>query len=193
MNRIFLIADILLMILALTFGVKLYYTFAHKGDPTSIVEIQNPDSGSSGTGKVRPLAFYNPIMDRNLFNTKEGNPKKVEAIKFDNLDKTKLKLKLWGTVYSEGEGRYAVIEDSLKRRQNLYRIGDEIQNATVKMILREKVVLNVRGKDEILEIEKITSGPKRRPKPLKPAPRRPRPKKPNPPPPSVPVEEPQVK
>jgi general secretion pathway protein C len=47
-----------------------------------------------------------------------------------------------------------VIEEAGKREQNLYRIGDTVQDASLKMILREKVVLNVSGKDEVLEIEK---------------------------------------
>ena len=33
-------------------------------------------------------------------------------------------------------------------------MGDNIQNATLKLILREKVVLSVKGRDEVLEIEK---------------------------------------
>ena len=36
-------------------------------------------------------------------------------------------------------------------------MGDTVQNATVKMILREKVILSVNGKDEILEIEHARS------------------------------------
>lgn len=38
---------------------------------------------------------------------------------------------------------YAVIEEAKTRKQNLYRVGDTVENATVKMVLREKVVLNV--------------------------------------------------
>jgi general secretion pathway protein C len=66
-------------------------------------------------------------------------------------------LKLWGTVSGSSAEAFAVIEDPAKRMQNLYRVGDTVQDATVKMILREKVVLNVKGQDEILEIEKTVS------------------------------------
>src|SRR5690606_36532684 len=38
----------------------------------------------------------------------------------------------------------------------LFRVGDSIQSATLAIILREKVVLNVNGMDEILEMEKTT-------------------------------------
>ena len=36
-------------------------------------------------------------------------------------------------------------------------MGDTVENATVKMILREKVILSVNGQDEILEIEHARS------------------------------------
>ncbi len=101
-----------------------------------------------------PLATYNPIFDRNLFDTKatvEAAPKTVDV---EDLEQTSLQLKLWGTVTGPPEEAYAVIEEGGKREQNLFRVGDSIQNATVKLILREKIILNVEGKDEILEIEK---------------------------------------
>jgi general secretion pathway protein C len=66
-----------------------------------------------------------------------------------------LKLKLWGTVTGQNGRAYAVIEDTKTRQQNLYHIGDSIQNAVVKLILREKVVLNVDDRDEILAMEEI--------------------------------------
>jgi general secretion pathway protein C len=66
-----------------------------------------------------------------------------------------LKLKLWGTVTGQNGRAYAVIEDTKTRRQDLYHAGDTIQNAVVKLILREKVVLNVDDRDEILAMEEI--------------------------------------
>ena len=48
----------------------------------------------------------------------------------------------------------------MKKKQNLYRAGDSIQNATVKKILEKRVILNVDGHSEILEMEKIRSAKK---------------------------------
>ena len=70
-----------------------------------------------------------------------------------SLKETELKLKLWGTVAGEGRRAYAVIEDTKTREQSLYRTGDSIQDATLKLILRQKVVLSVNGQDEILGME----------------------------------------
>jgi general secretion pathway protein C len=76
-------------------------------------------------------------------------------VDLEKLKQTELKLKLWGTVTGQKERAYAVIEDTKTRQQNLYHAGDNIQNAVVKLILREKVVLNVDDRDEILAMEEI--------------------------------------
>lgn len=107
-----------------------------------------------------PLSNYGTIVERNLFNTKTGSIRQPEKIDIESLEHTDLKLKLLGTVTGAKKEAYAVIEDASVRRQNLYRIGDTIQNATLKMILREKVVLHVNDKDEILNIEKVSSSQK---------------------------------
>ena len=107
--------------------------------------------------ETQPLTYYNPIIERDLFLTKivpkSNNPE--NALDIDTLEETHLKLKLWGTVSGSAESAYAVIEDTQKREQNLYRVGDVIQEATLKAIFRERVVLDVNGKDEILSMEKI--------------------------------------
>lgn len=114
---------------------------------------------------LRPLSHYNAIVTRNLFKTKAtaaAAPQPV--VNVEELEQTNLKLKLWGTVSGTSAEAFAVIEDPRKRIQHLYRVGDTVQDATVKMILREKVVLTVKGQDEILEIEKAVSrGGKLRP------------------------------
>lgn len=104
-----------------------------------------------------PLSYYKAVIERNLFNTKIKTGQQPK-LNIETLKPTDLKLKLFGTVTGDKNKAYAVIEETEKRRQNLYRIGDTIQNASIKMILREKVVLRVNGKDEILGIEEVSSG-----------------------------------
>jgi general secretion pathway protein C len=96
-------------------------------------------------------------MERNIFNAsnKEEAAPVAEKVDIDTLKETELKLKLWGTVTGQNGQAYAVIEDTKSREQNLYRAGDSIQNAFVKLILREKVVLRVDERDEILAMEEI--------------------------------------
>ena len=116
------------------------------------------------TRTIRPLSAYRAIISRNLFNTPEitqKGPLPEAASKSEkevaDLKPTELKLKLWGTVTGDRKKAYAVIEEVRKRKQSLYKEGDTIQGAIVKRILREKVVLTVNGKDEILAMEKKSS------------------------------------
>ena len=67
--------------------------------------------------------------------------------------KTSLNLRLWGTITGSDISAYAIIEDTTTGKQTLYKAGDKIQNATVDIILRQKVVLKVGDHLEILEIE----------------------------------------
>ena len=121
--------------------------------PSAQTDYQNSSAG------VQPIAYYKPIFERDLFKTGKAAeaPSTGPAIDPDSLEKTQLNLKLWGTVSGNQDQAYAVIEDTQKREQNLYRVGDTVQNATVKMVLREKVVLSVNGKDEALTMEELDS------------------------------------
>lgn len=114
---------------------------------------------AQATLENKPLTHYQVVTERDLFGTKTApaNQAPKNTVDIETLEETQLKLKLWGTVSGSAESAYAVIEDTQKREQNLYRVGDVIQQAELKAILREKVVLAVNGKDEILSMEKLQS------------------------------------
>ncbi|MFO7713374.1 type II secretion system protein GspC [Desulfosarcina sp.] len=105
-----------------------------------------------------PLSAYNAVLERNLFKTGSESTPQQQQVDVESLEETKLNLKLWGTVSGSSDGTYAVIEDVKTREQNLYRAGDSIQTATVKEIFREKVILGVNGKDEVLQMQELESG-----------------------------------
>jgi general secretion pathway protein C len=98
------------------------------------------------------LNSYNVISKRNLFGTK-GKEVKEREIDLENLEKTDLNLALHGTVVRGGTLDYAVIEEKDKRKQGLFRVGDEVAGAEISRIMRGKVVLSVEGRDEILIME----------------------------------------
>jgi general secretion pathway protein C len=105
----------------------------------------------------KPLNSYRIIARRDLFQTRKDAVPSAgqDGVDLTDLGETKLNLKLWGTVTGDPQQSYAVIENTQDRQQNLYRVGDSIQNATLKMILRNKVVLTYNGRDEMLAMEKI--------------------------------------
>jgi general secretion pathway protein C len=158
LNRYITLINFILIGGVIYFGVNAFYrVMAIRLDPGQPV-LSDPSSAPAPIEQdIPPLSHYAPIGGRNLFKTSAKSDPKASPIDPDTLKKTELKLKLWGTVVGLKDQTYAVIEESKTRKQNLYREGDTIQNATVKVVLREKVVLNVDGKDEVLEIEKVQS------------------------------------
>ena len=158
MSRYFTIANIFLIAMGSYFSVNAFYKVAtapfDHALPSSVAtkQVVSPKDVTR-----HPLSYYMPVTERNLFNTKTETAQQPK-LNIETLKPTDLKLKLFGTVTGDINKAYAVIEETEKRRQNLYRIEDTIQNASIKMILREKVVLRVNGKDEILGIEEVPSG-----------------------------------
>ncbi|MFP4306038.1 MAG: type II secretion system protein GspC [Desulfococcaceae bacterium] len=154
-----------LNILFLTAAVYLGVTAFYK---TVTARMETGETFRTGTATAdrptetaaQPLAHYAAIADRNLFKTGDASaPPKAEETKpeppsAEPLQETQLRLKLWGTVTGDGDGdrTYAVIEEPRKREQNLFRIGDTLEGAKVKEILREQVILTVNGQDEVLRM-----------------------------------------
>ena len=158
-QRYFTITNFLLITVGVYLCVSAFYTFvtARLGYDISSGVTANPASSTPVEQSHSPLADYAAIAKRNIFNSSDQEqaaaPVVEEKLNLEELKQTDLKLKLWGTVTGQNEGDYAVIEDAKAREQNLYRAGDTIQNAVVKLILREKVVLKVGANDEILAME----------------------------------------
>jgi len=71
----------------------------------------------------------------------------------ETLEKTSLDLKLLGTIILEPQGGFAIIQEGRKKKQKRYQKGDTVQNALVKAVLREKVILSYKGRDEVLLME----------------------------------------
>ncbi len=161
MKRYFAALNILLIAVIVYFSVKAFYKVATadlNNAPSREVTTRHVISSEDVT--VHPMPYYRTIVERNLFNSKKGAEQHTERVDIETLEPTDLKLKLLGTVSGNNKKSYAVIEDTAKKHQDLYRIGDSIQNATLKMILREKVILRVNGKDEILNIEEASGSRK---------------------------------
>ena len=114
-------------------------------------------------GESTSLDEYRVIADRNLFGSQDEAQKKAkveEPVKEDleAIEPTTLKIALLGTVAGDRQHAYAVIEETDKRKQGLYKTGDSIKGAMVKKILRGKVILRVGDKDEMLAMKEPSSG-----------------------------------
>jgi general secretion pathway protein C len=154
-KKYFMIANVLLITAGVYLGVSAVYTISKNWlSPAAMPQVYPDKATLKQQNDHPPLSRYGSIMKRNLFNTRpDAVAAPAKDINIDNLKETDLKLKLWGTVTGKGRREYAVIEDTKTRQQNLYRIGDSVQDATLKLILRQKVVLSVNDRDEVLGME----------------------------------------
>ncbi len=113
-----------------------------------------PQSKSNRFEPFKRHKVIETVTRRNLFKVDVGgkNNKAPEPVTL-KLEKTSLKLTLGGTVTGQKkEDGWAVIQDMETKKQDLYRVDDKIQGATIKSILRNKVILTVNGKDQMLEM-----------------------------------------
>ena len=107
----------------------------------------------------RPLlAHYGKISERGLLGgpakeDMEGETEEMGAEEIAALKPTTLGIVLLGTVSGPERVAFAVMEEKGNKKQGLYQTGDKVQGALIKKILRGKVILEVNGKDEILEME----------------------------------------
>jgi general secretion pathway protein C len=152
------IFNLVALFVAIYIGVDLFYRVVgaqiRYGNTEEILVEQTPRVKN----RIRPpLKDFRVVMDRNIFGSKEKATEGIKPTDIETLEPTSLKLALLGTVAGTQQSAVAVIEEIDKRKQGLYRVGDSVQDAIVKMILRGKVVLRVGDKDEILTMEESSS------------------------------------
>jgi len=168
-KKYFVVLNLLLLAGVVYYGVQFFYKIAgSKMAPARVTQTKSKPERLNYEKAATPYRGYNSIVQRDLFDTVTTTEQTATLIDVETLQPTKLNLKLWGTVAAaNGQAAYAVIEDLKTRKQNLYRAGDPVANAKVKHILREKVILNVNGKDEILVMAQapLDKSPNRAPRP----------------------------
>jgi general secretion pathway protein C len=135
-------------------GVDIFYTIVQaklrQRDAYAVIVQPMTDSSKA---KMPTLNHYQLIMSRNIFGSKTTPSDSVEPEDIEALEPTTLSIALLGTVSGSPTNTYAVIEETDKRKQGLFRVGDNIQGGSIKKILRGKVILSVNDKDEILTME----------------------------------------
>jgi len=93
-----------------------------------------------------PLAYYQPITARDLFNPPRATEPEGQS------QVSELKAKLLGTAPGAGIDSFAVIEDDANKTQQLYRIGDKLQDRTLTRVEWDRVMLKGMQGEEVLRI-----------------------------------------
>jgi type II secretory pathway component PulC len=73
------------------------------------------------------------------------------------MELSSLNVVLMGTVNGEKGDNRAIVLDKSTNKQQLYEVGDVIQGAQVKEVLRGKVILLYNGKDEMLDMSEAAN------------------------------------
>ena len=144
-------------------GADLFYAGILPGNleqPGRPAVVNSSQSGAvHRAGRGSDPGQYDAVVKRNLFKVEieEKQTPAAASEKPVKLEPTNLKLTLWGTVTGTSDV-WAVIEDKNARQQALYQVGDMVQGAQIKKILRHEVILNFQGKDQVLAMQTERSG-----------------------------------
>ena len=98
---------------------------------------------------------YEMIAQRNIFGATGKDEMGVVEEKMEQvemLQETSLALSLLGTIAGDTDSARAIILDQRLRSQDIYRVGDSVQEAVIRQILRGKIVLRQGEKDEVLSM-----------------------------------------
>ncbi len=164
MRRYLKLLNLIGITVALFFAVKIFYLWTTKDLYVLPSPAENGEETADPVNAPPPLSAYRSIQERNLFKTPPktltGSPG-AGAMPAGASSLVPLNLKLWGTATFGEERGFAVIEDVQVRRQDLFAAGEKVQNATLKSIFRDRVVLSIDGKDLTLKLEDPRSLPER--------------------------------
>jgi general secretion pathway protein C len=100
-----------------------------------------------------PATYYQQITAKDIFNPPRAEPSEPQP------QVAELKAKLLGTAPGAGMDSFAIIEDDANKTQQLYRIGDQLQNRTLARVEWDHVVLKSGQGEEILKIVEPTGKP----------------------------------
>ena len=157
-TRYHTIFNLLALSIIIYIGVDIFYTLVgaslRQRDTKTSVAGHIPDE--KGQPKL-PFDHYQSIMGRNLFGSTDAIAQEDEEEDIEALEPTTLKVALLGTVSGSSRNTYAVIEETNKRKQGLFKVGDSIQDAVIKSIQRGVVVLKVGDKIEKLTMDEAAA------------------------------------
>ena len=155
--------NLIALFIAVYMGVDIFYRFMD----AQLLTVKSPETaaGTFGTRtkeKQPPPAHYDKIGQRGLLGgptvDREKKAEEMGEEQIAALKPTSLNIVLLGTVSGPQRVAFAVMEEKGKKKQGLYQTGDKVQGALIKKVLRGKVILEVKGKDEILEMEQAKTG-----------------------------------
>ncbi len=157
-QRYFWLAYLVLITLSAALGADRAVSYLSGRLSQSTVSEEDPSVRAPQDTVRRPASDYAVIAQRNIFNSKPVSdpppsppPPPPPPPNKEKVVSTSLQLKLTGTATNGDGSNYAFIEDAAKRgSQQLYQVGDVIQNRIIIEIHNDCVILQQQDKPERL-------------------------------------------
>ena len=181
LKRYLLLINICFAVLILWVASNIVLTWASKKQSSRVPSISQEEPTKmveTSPERLKRIQDYQSIIRHDMFDTTVGGPA-VQVKKEQPIKSTELDLKLKGTVVGENRNSYAIILDGKTNKEDLYFLNDFVQGARIVQVLRDRVVIEVKGGKEVLVMEDIVeaSAPvtpeKKRPSPKRTTRRRP--------------------
>ena len=155
MKYIFTLVNLILIFLGTNALVTAFYTY-HSSQwvhPPAMEKAPRKKAPDLVAQKVAPQSHYRKVAQRDLFKTGARKSKPSPVKKAPRPKPTALKLMLRGTIVGTGAAPMAIIATPKDKKGKAYRQGDVLDRARIKTILRQRVILVVNGKQEILMMQ----------------------------------------
>ena len=161
----YLLGRLAIIALLIYVGVTLWYGRTGKNLQTMVPVEKEEPAAPQKSKKSKPAPSekndYKVILTRNIFKAilePKGKPTDSEQADLDSLEETSMQLALLGTVSGSREDARAIIREEKSKKEDIYQVGSELQGAILTRIERGKVVLQVNGREEVLNIKDPESG-----------------------------------
>ncbi|HIE44363.1 MAG TPA: hypothetical protein EYP78_06190 [Candidatus Omnitrophica bacterium] len=154
--------NIFLSLLVAALGVNFFFSLkSYEEENIEVSDLSTAPQSQSLKGYQRALADYSIIYERDLFHLKRA----PESVKSVSEAPTPLKLK--GTVVGGEKFTFCIIEDKSKRKEELYQIGDTVENMKITAINEDNVILEDGEEKIVLYIEGAKEEGLKTPSPVK--------------------------
>jgi type II secretory pathway component PulC len=153
-----------IILVGVSTGYTMYRAFSYA--PPAVPHTTEEDTHAQ---ESRPaLDHYAVISERDLFASALSVAEEVGEAKQDNARVSTVSLKLMGTVVVNPGVSAAIIEDPATREQEIFHENDMVQGVKIVKILRNKVIVNKDGYEEVVEVveepPKTTAPPVQQPR-----------------------------
>jgi len=158
LQRLLLLGNILLSGLIIWAGVSVVITFvsnSHSADLALSVPSKRPMPQNANSSRPKRLEDYALIASKDVFHTTKVAAMTVGKKRIEDINETELNLELTGTVVGEGKNSYAFILDDESGTEAIYYANDYVMGTQILRIMKDRVILNVGGREEALLMETL--------------------------------------